>query len=312
MTDANKPLTILVADDSPVSRKLVERSLPPEKYTVVLAGSGHEALNLFAEHQPAIVITDWLMPDVSGVELCKSIRTRADGSYTYIILLTGISDKGKVVIGLEAGADDYLTKPFHPEELVARVGVGQRILELHREIENKNRLLEQLALTDELTGLPNRRAIERWALRQLSGALRHDFSFWVVVTDLDQFKPVNDKHGHEAGDIVLKKFGEILSSNTRQCDICGRIGGDEFLLVITHAEREGVELAIDRLRQHVEAQRFSFGGQDVSVTASFGIAGFRRGDDRDFDRLVAQADVALYSAKRLGRNKVQMAPAEVR
>jgi diguanylate cyclase (GGDEF)-like protein len=178
-------------------------------------------------------------------------------------------------------------------------------VELHREVEAKNRFLEQLALTDELTELPNRRAIEQWATRQLSGAVRHEFPFWVVMADLDQFKSVNDTHGHDAGDAVLKKFAEILKANTRQCDICGRIGGDEFLLVLAHVEKEGVELAVERIRDQLNAHRFTFGSHEVIVTASFGIAGFRRGHDLNFERLMVQADVALHTAKRLGRNRLE-------
>jgi PleD family two-component response regulator len=170
-----------------------------------------------------------MMPDLSGIELCEHIRNHPRQTYTYLIILTGITEKNKLVKGLAAGADDYLTKPFHSEELLARVGVGHRIVELHRQLEAKNRLLEELALTDPLTGLPNRRAIEEWATRQLSGAARYGFSFLVVLADLDHFKAVNDTHGHDAGDAVLKKFAEILKTNSRRSDICGRIGGEEFL-----------------------------------------------------------------------------------
>ncbi len=221
---------VLVADDSPIYRKLVEHTLAEKQYAVLFAKSGREAIDLFSEHQPSLVITDWMMPDLSGIELCEHIRNHPRQTYTYLIILTGITEKNKLVKGLAAGADDYLTKPFHSDELLARVGVGRRIVELHRQLEAKNRLLEELALTDPLTGLPNRRAIEEWATRQLSGAARYGFSFLVVLADLDHFKAVNDTHGHDAGDTVLKKFAEILKTNSRQSDICGRIGGEEFLL----------------------------------------------------------------------------------
>ena len=138
------------------------------------------------------------------------------------------SDKEQVVEGLAAGADDYSTKPFHAGELVARVAVGRRIAELHREIQAKNRSLEEMALTDALTGLPNHRAVDVWASREMSAAARHDFSFWVVMADLDSFKKVNDTYGHDAGDTVLKTFAEILKTHTRQSDICARLGGEEF------------------------------------------------------------------------------------
>ncbi len=190
---------ILVADDSPIYRKLVEYALSDQPYTVLFAKNGRQAVDLFAQHQPNLVVTDWVMPDLTGIELCQHIRGQGQTVYTYVIMLTSMSDKDKIVSGLAAGADDYLTKPFDAAELLARVGVGRRFVDLHRQIEAKNRQLETLALADSLTGLPNRRALEAWAARQLDGAARHGFSFWVVMADLDCFKSVNDTYGHAAG-----------------------------------------------------------------------------------------------------------------
>jgi two-component system, cell cycle response regulator len=302
--------SVLVVDDSPVARKLVEYALPVGEYSVLLAKTGKEALDLFQKHRPALVITDCLMPDFSGIEVCQRIRADAGSSYTYIILLTGVSDKSEVVRGLKAGADDYLTKPFDSEELLARAGVGRRTVELHREIERKNRQLEQLALTDGLTGLPNRRAIEDWANRQFSGALRHGFPFWVVMTDLDNFKSVNDTCGHSAGDTVLKRFAEILKENIRQCDMCARTGGEEFLIVQTHVEQSGVVHVAERIRKLFECHPFKFGNNEMRVTASFGIASLMRSVDGTLEQLVARADAAMYSAKRHGRNKLEIALAD--
>src|SRR5258706_4623885 len=298
---------VLVADDSRIYRKLVEQTLSEKQYAVLFAKSGREAINLFSEHQPSLVITDWMMPDLSGIELCEHIRSHTRQSYTYLIILTGITEKNKLVKGLAAGADDYLTKPFHSDELLARVGVGRRIVELHRQLDAKNLLLEELALTDPLTGLPNRRAIEDWATRQLSGAARYGFSFWVVLADLDHFKNVNDIHGHDAGDTVLKAFSGILKRNSRHSDICGRFGGEEFLLVLTHTTEENAKRVIERVRAELEAMQFNFDGHTLKVTASFGLAGFFGTSAPDFNRLVGQADAALYSAKRLGRNRLELA-----
>jgi diguanylate cyclase (GGDEF)-like protein len=307
MESTGQPITVLIADDSPIQRKLVENTLSEEAYSVLFAKTGQEAMDLFAEHKPNLLITDWMMPDFSGIELCEYIRSQFKDSYTYIIILTSHADKENVVRGLAAGADDYLTKPFHPEELKARLAVGRRIVELHRQNEDKNHQLEEGTLTDSLTGLPNRRAIEDWGARQLSGAARHGFPFWVVMADLDDFKKVNDTHGHDAGDAVLKKFAEILKAGTRRSDMSGRIGGEEFLLILTHGNRGGVQTAVDRVRRQLEAQEFTFGGHSVKVTASFGIAGFQGKQAPDFSRLVTQADVALYGAKRSGRNRVEVA-----
>lgn len=303
--------SVLVVDDSPVARKLVEVALPPDQYDLLFATSGREALETFAQHRPGLVITDWLMPDLSGLEVCQRIRDKSSGSFTYIILLTSVTSKDDVVSALHAGADEYLTKPFDSNELLARVAVGRRIVTLHREIEAKNRLLEQLALTDKLTALPNRHALETWGTKQFSGAVRHDFSFWAIMADLDQFKRVNDMFGHDAGDAVLKKFAEILKVNIRECDICGRVGGDEFLILIAHSDQAGAEIAIERIRRQMELHPFVFANEELQVTASFGIAGLHRGSAEDLNQVVARADVALYGAKRLGRNRVHSTPSEV-
>ena len=299
---------VLIVDDSPVYRKLVEQALPADTFSVLFANSGHQAIEAFEREHPSLVITDWVMPDLTGVELCQRIRAQANSSYTYVILLTSNAEKENVVKGLSAGADDYLTKPFHRDELLARVRVGQRLIDLQRQIEAKNRLLEELALTDSLTGLPNRRAVEAWALRQLSGAARHGFPFWVVLADLDHFKSVNDRYGHEAGDGVLKRFAAVLKTNTRLSDISGRIGGEEFLQVLTYADQHNVGLVVDRVRAQFAAEAFCFGGQLLQVTASFGVAGFCGKTAPPLGELMSQADAALYRAKKEGRNRIEIEP----
>jgi two-component system cell cycle response regulator len=298
---------VLVVDDSPVHRKLVEQALEDASYALLFARSGTEALEMFRRHTPEIVLTDWMMPDLSGLELCERIRTDTRRGYTYIIVLTAKTEKDNVVKGLSAGADDYLTKPFDTGELLARIGVGCRTVDLHREIAAKNLQLEEMAHTDSLTSLPNRRALEDWAIRQLRGAARHGFPLWVVHADLDSFKNINDNFGHDAGDAVLRKFAEILKANTRASDICGRMGGDEFLIVMTHVEAEHIQATIEPLRDELASYVFTFGGQTVSITASFGIAGFRGGEPPAFSSLVQQADKALYEAKRAGGNQVRIA-----
>lgn len=304
MTEPLPNLQVLVVDDSPFSRKLVEHAIEGDSYSLLLAENGNEAVRLFKEHRPAVVITDWMLPDSSGPELCERIRAESTDSYTYIILLTSMTEKEDIVKGLSSGADDYLTKPFDRGELLARIGVGRRTIELHREIDAKNKLLEEMAHTDPLTGLPNRRMIEEWAARQLRGAARHGFAVWVAHADLDNFKSINDNYGHDAGDQVLQKFGEVLRESTRASDISGRMGGDEFLLVMTHLDEKSTRLTVERLRGQFAALKFSFGGDTVSVTASFGIAGFQGKEPPEFSKLVRQADKALYTGKRAGRNQV--------
>jgi len=304
LLDSSHEFKILVVDDSTLYRKLLQDNLSKEGYSVVLAENGREAKNALSEHRPSLVITDWEMPDITGIDLCKAIRLRAE-FYTYIILLTGKTEKEQIIEGLAAGADDYLTKPFHSGELLARVGVGRRVSELHRQIQAKNLLLEELSLTDPLTGLPNRRAIEAWANREISGANRHAFPFWIVMADLDHFKSVNDTHGHEAGDFVLKRFAELLKVNTRASNMCARLGGEEFVIALTHIDSTGVKTAIERIRSQLERETFNFGGELLRVTASFGIAGLQRDTPSNLERLLRDADAALYRAKENGRNRVE-------
>jgi two-component system cell cycle response regulator len=306
MTAASPRLPVLVVDDSPFSRKLLEHALSGDSYSLLFAENASGALQLFKEHLPAIVITDWMLPDCSGPELCQRIRADSSDSYTYIILLTSMTEKQDIVKGLSSGADDYLTKPFDRGELLARIGVGRRMIVLHREIDAKNKLLEEMAHTDSLTGLPNRRAIEEWANRQLRGAARHGYPLWVVHADLDSFKTINDGFGHEAGDQVLREFATILKENVRASDISGRTGGDEFILVLTHVQEDQIQLTVERLRARFASKKFAFGGQSISITASFGACGFQGKKPPELSDLVRQADKALYDAKRAGRNQIKI------
>jgi diguanylate cyclase (GGDEF)-like protein len=297
-------LRVLAVDDSPFSRKLLEHALADQPYEVLFAKDGREALASISKFRPNIVITDWILPDFSGPELCRRVRSESKSGYIYIILVTSNVDKESIVEGLAAGADDYLTKPFHAKELVARMGVGRRIVQMNREIEEKNELLEAAARTDFLTGLPNRRAVEEYAAKQLGGAIRHQFPFWVVLVDLNKFKTVNDQYGHLAGDEVLKRFAAMLKKNTRSSDICGRLGGDEFILVVTHVPVAHITSLTQRLGDSFSIEEFTFEGQNVQMTASFGIGGFEHPERPEFRHLLARADAALYEAKTDGRVRV--------
>jgi two-component system, cell cycle response regulator len=298
---------LLIVDDSPVYAKLFEQMLSAQDYSLSFACNGREALSIYQHKSPDIIITDWIMPEFSGLELCERIRADKSSVYTYIILMTSNTEKGGVVKGLEAGADDYLVKPFDSSEMLARIGVGRRIIDLHRQLENKSAQLEEVACTDALTGLPNRRAIEDWANKQLKGAERHGFPMWVVLCDLDSFKRINDSFGHEAGDTVLRTFADTLRKLTRTSDMCGRLGGDEFLVVISHVSDDNIGPTINRFRELFSSLSFPFAGQSVSISATFGVAGSQSGNLKDFDALVRKADEMLYQAKRAGRNCVHVA-----
>jgi two-component system, cell cycle response regulator len=293
----------LIVDDSPVYRKLLGQVIALNSCILLVARSGQEAIEIFERERPSLVITDLLMPDLTGIELCHKIRA-AGSEYTYIIILTSNAAKKDIIKGFSAGADDYLTKPFDEDELLARIRVGMRLVDLQRQIETKNRLLEELALTDPLTGLPNRRAVAAWSDRQLEAAARHRFSSWVVLMDLDHFKRVNDTYGH-AADAVLRKFGEILKANTRASEISGRIRGEEFLQIITFADQAGIRTVTERIRKQIAEEMFCFEGATFGVTASFGASGFSGSKAPEFSALVDLADAALCRAKHLGRNRIE-------
>jgi diguanylate cyclase (GGDEF)-like protein len=243
------------------------------------------------------------MPGLSGLELCQRIRESCS-PYTYIVLVTQNGDTEHLVEGLDAGADDYLAKPFATGELLARIRVGCRTVQMRREIEAKNELLERTARTDHLTGLPNRLALEEFAGKQLAAAIRHRYSFWVIVTDLDKFKAVNDTYGHFVADEAIKRFADVLKANTRAADVCGRIGGDEFVLAMTHGDKKSIVQTVERLRADYVSEPCILNGNRVLVTASFGIAGFQGTGEVSLRELLIRADQALYSAKSLGRNQV--------
>ena len=310
MDSAQPIFDVLVVDDSVVYRRLVEQTLAYHpSYRALLASNGEEALHVYRDRVPSLVVTDWMMPDFSGLELCQRIRAEKGQPYAYVIMMTSNTENGRAAQALEAGADDYIAKPFDTSELLARIGVGRRMVELQREMQCKNAKLEELARTDILTGLPNRRAIEEWAEKQLNGSSRHGFPIWFVLGDLDEFKSINDTFGHAAGDAVLRTFADILRRGTRACDVCGRLGGDEFLIVISHGGAAGVEMAVNRLREQLSILSFPFAGRDsVSLTATFGVAGTEWGKRRSFSELLRNADEMLYEAKRGGKNCVRVRP----
>jgi len=298
MKQPYQEVRVLVVEDSPISRKLLEHALTTSPFNLVFAKNGTDALHLFAQRPYDLVITDWELPDVSGPELCRKLRSELSAAYTYLVLLTSNSDKKSLAEGLAAGADDYLTKPFDADELRARVGVGRRIIEMHREIEAKTKRLASEARTDPLTGLPNRRAVEEWAVKQVAGAARHHYPIWVLLVDLDSYKPVKDAYGNAAGDAMLRACAEILRKNTRVSDMCGHFGGDQFILVISHVENENIHIVVDRVREKLAACEFSFSGTPAPMVASIGVAGSEGVYPLDLPTLLQKADAALLETKR--------------
>jgi two-component system cell cycle response regulator len=291
---------ILIAEDDPVSRRLLEAFLGKWGYDVVVTSNGSEAWQVLqGPETPNLVVSDWMMPYMDGVELCRKIREMGRSDYTYFIILTAKGGKEDIVKGLEAGADDYLVKPFDQEEMKCRVKIGERIIALEQRI-------RQMASTDFLTGVLNRRAfMERMEL-EIHRSNREHVPLSLILTDIDYFKGINDRYGHLAGDLVLQRFAEQLSKGTRRYDFIGRYGGEEFTVCSPGVDRLRAGSMAERMRRRVEEMKVlpPSTSHPVQITASFGVASFQLGTNETVDSLTGRADEALYRAKQEGRNCV--------
>jgi diguanylate cyclase (GGDEF)-like protein len=290
-------------------RDLVLTCLERVGHEIDQAADGQEAWDILQRDPFRLVITDWMMPRVDGAELVQRIRTSGWPYYTYIIMLTVRDKKDYVVRGLEGGADDYLTKPFSPDELRARVMVGERILNLETRLSKSHDRMAKLATYDSLTSLLNRWAIEEHAEAELSRVRRDSGSVSVLLLDIDHFKAVNDEHGHLAGDQALRLVADLLVQNTRPYDWVGRWGGEEFLVVLPETDLLEASTVAERVRAGVATSRLALStGKFLQLQVSVGVTSTSVASDMlpPLKVLLQQADEALYYAKREGRNRVCM------
>jgi diguanylate cyclase (GGDEF)-like protein len=302
-------MKILIAEDDPVSRRLLEAKLVKWGYDVVVTCDGDEALKaLRTKDAPKLAILDWMMPGVDGVEICGMMRREAREPYIYIILLTALHRDEDLVAGMEAGADDYITKPFIANELRVRLRAGRRIIDLQNELINAREALREKAARDPLTGLWNHEEILRIMGLELSRAGRERGHVSVIMADLDLFKKVNDTHGHMAGDAVLRLTARRMLSLVRDYDYIGRYGGEEFLLVLPGCDGEWARILADRLCQSIGGDRMDISEGMLPITISLGVATTCKGRKSDVNSLLQAADMALYRAKENGRNRVEIAP----
>lgn len=298
-------MRVLIAEDDATSRKLLGHVLRAWGYEVMHAGDGREAWQTLAgPNSPPLAIVDWEMPELDGVEVCRLIRAVETPSPPYIILLTARTAKEDIVTGLDAGANDFLTKPFHREELRARVEVGRRFVELNQELVESRELMRKQALTDALTGIMNRRAVMEELERAVTRAERSGEGLAIGMMDVDLFKRINDAWGHAAGDEVLKEVVRRASGALRSVDYLGRFGGEEFLIVLHGANPKAARSVLERVRRAVAASPVLLDAGTARVTVSIGGAVWQ-GDS--VGRLIVAADDALYAAKDRGRNQVVMA-----
>jgi diguanylate cyclase (GGDEF)-like protein len=300
---------ILIADDEVISRTVLDETLSRWGYEVIVARDGDEAWTALAgEGAPQLAILDWQMPGLDGPEICRRLRAEPRESYVYVLLLTARDNRSDVIAGLASGADDYLTKPFDRHELQARLTVGRRILRLQEELIQAREALRIEATHDSLTGLWNRRGVLAILSADLGRAARERTPLAVVVTDLDHFKAINDTRGHLVGDEVLREAARRLQLAVRPYDGVGRMGGEEFLVVLPGTSLEDAVEVAERVRRLIAASPVAVAGGELSVTLSAGVAAASPGL-ADPDRLLAAADGALYQAKRGGRNRVAASPA---
>jgi len=302
--------SVLIVEDDSASRTLLEKILTKAGYEFVSVENGRKALDLFNEKFFQIVLTDWVMPEMNGIELCKAIRSRVYPGYVFIILLTAKSSKANIITGLEAGADDYLTKPFNNTELVARLNTGKRVLKLERDLKSAHEKIRVLSITDPLTGSYNRGHLSQRLPHEINRAMRYGRALSLIMCDIDHFKEVNDTYGHLIGDEVLRQFVEQIKKSIR-CDLdwLVRYGGEEFLIVLPETDLEGASRTAKRLHCDLSQRVIESHGQHIRITASFGVTCFdpktSPAEQISAEALINKADHYLYLAKQEGRNRVK-------
>jgi diguanylate cyclase (GGDEF)-like protein len=305
-------MRILIAEDDPASALILRKMVEAEGHSVEHAGDGKRAFAAFEAAPFDAIISDWMMPDMDGIDLCKSVRASSRGPFVYFILATTLSDKSHVSEGIAAGADDYLTKPVDRDQLRARLTVAERVTGVYMKLADQQRELEALTVrlrdegrTDALTRLGNRLRM-REDMERLPGAVaRYGYRYAIALCDVDHFKQYNDTCGHMAGDEVLSRVGTLLAKICRAADSPYRYGGEEFLILLAGQTREGAIAAAERFRRAVEALGIAHPAAEGGVvTISVGVAAFEPGVEKNIDTILAEADAALYEAKRAGRNRV--------
>jgi diguanylate cyclase (GGDEF)-like protein len=302
LCNAQNSMRVLAAEDNPVFQSMLRNMLTRWGYEAVLARDGTEAWNILqSPNAPRLAVLDWMMPGMDGVEICRRIRSANREPYIYILLLTARTESQDLIEGMDAGADDYLTKPFNAHELRVRIRAGRRILDLQEELLQAREALREQATHDGLTGLLNRCSIMMKLDDELSRSARNGSFVSVLMVDLDRFKSVNDTYGHLIGDAVLREAASRLRSASRRYDSVGRYGGEEFLVVLPGAEAPAARIQAERLREAIACTPFRGEARALSMSCSIGLACSSHCAP---EVLIREADDALYQAKMRGRNRV--------
>jgi diguanylate cyclase (GGDEF)-like protein len=298
---------VLLVDDEPTQRLITARLLKRAGYQVDTAQNGREALEkLKASDQFQLLVTDWEMPEMDGVALCRAVRAEQTSGYVYTILLTSRDAIEHLVAGLQAGADDYLTKPVLEPELLARLNTGRRIVTLERSLRAANEENRRLSVTDALTGAFNRRYLMEQVPTEIDRSSRYDHRLAILMCDVDHFKKINDTYGHQAGDEVLKRVVGLLKQKIRTVDWVSRYGGEEFVIVLPETGYSNACKVAETLRDSLSQLQIDFEGKTLNVTASFGVTGWDGAvpTDASVDAMVARCDACVYDSKANGRNRI--------
>lgn len=306
-------MRVLIAEDDTSSRIILQRAVEQLGHECVAAKDGIEAWRLVREAPFDVIITDWMMPGMDGMELCRRVREEPRRTYTYVIFLTALADREHLLRGIRAGADDYLPKPLDRNELQVRLLVASRVTTLHQrfieqngELERLNLQLHDQARRDHLTNLGNRLRLQEELASLVGRVERYNHCYCAVLLDVDHFKLYNDHYGHAAGDAVLRTIADTLQKHNRTGDAAYRYGGEEFLIVLPEQTLDRAAIAVERLRQAVQALAIAHDGNHLSgvVTISAGISIMESGDNKSVETWLKEADLALYQAKHMGRNRV--------
>lgn len=301
---------VLIAEDNIVSRRLLEKTLVKTGFEVVSVDNGRKALQLFQKEFFPILLTDWMMPEMDGLELCKAIRKQETQGYVFIILLTSMDSKDDIIAGLESGADDYLTKPFNKAELLARLNTGKRILTLEKKLRTANEEIRILSITDPLTGCYNRAYLSEHLQKEVNRTKRYKHSLALILCDIDFFKKVNDTYGHQAGDEILKGFVSCINESIRKnIDWVARYGGEEFIVVLPETNLENARIVAEKLRKVIAKMVIEKEEKEIKITVSSGVTSLEpeTPDEKCLPELmINKADERLYVAKEEGRNRVKI------
>ncbi|RPI45755.1 MAG: diguanylate cyclase [Betaproteobacteria bacterium] len=321
-------LRVLLVEDDAATLLMLEKLLDDAGYRVFTAADGKQGLHAAMECRPHIIVVDWLMPEMDGLQFCRALRNSKIGRAVYLVMLTGVEEESRMLQAFEAGVDNYVTKPLNPRLLLAQLRAGERVVSLQTEAESdreeiqrvaaglamNNRRLQEAALLDPLTGIPNRRYAMDRIHQEWSAAERSARPLSCMLIDVDHFKSINDTHGHDVGDLVLRRVSEVLKHTARAPDVICRIGGEEFLVVCPDTDAAAAAQCAERLRQATGNMRIPIGNVSLQVTISIGVAA-RDSTMHTPESLIKAADQAVYAAKHAGRNRTMVfrpRPPEVR